>query len=164
MSMHRSTSLKSQRNPERYICKIFENIFLYFYLSLLGALRDNVYNRVSQILMETNQLATFKLGQGVELRRRNPASDRFWIRDHLNASPALYHLGHASSYTTFQWHLFPRVWRRWFYWPPLHQNVIQRVNIQLQYKWYFVAPIFLWEQLTQCREIFFNTNKIFKVT
>ena len=75
--MHRWTSLKSQRNPERYICKIFENIFLYFYLSLLGALRDNVCNRVLQILIETNQLATFKLGQGVELRRRNPASDRF---------------------------------------------------------------------------------------
>ena len=61
MSMHRSTSLKSQRNPERYICKIFENIFLYFYLSLLGALRDNVCNRVLQILMERNQLATFRL-------------------------------------------------------------------------------------------------------
>ena len=29
MSMLRWTSLKSQRNPERYICKIFWNIFIY---------------------------------------------------------------------------------------------------------------------------------------
>ena len=29
MSMLRWTSLKSQRNPERYICKIFRNIFIY---------------------------------------------------------------------------------------------------------------------------------------
>ena len=39
--------------------------YVRYYLSLLGALRDKVCNRVLQILMETNQLATFKRGQGV---------------------------------------------------------------------------------------------------
>lgn len=46
--------------------------------------------------------------------------------------------------------------------PLLHQN--RRQSKRSNYKGSFVAPIFLWEQLTQWREVFFNINKILKVT